>query len=87
MPRSSASIPIAVHEGQPSTIIAHALASNEYQRSLEEIVKNPPADIISSAGLVHIQMSLVRAYSSQVVTQIARALQVVFNDSFIAFHL
>lgn len=50
MPRSSATIPIGVRESQPSTIIAHALATHDYKRSLDEMVRNPPSDCTTSSG-------------------------------------
>lgn len=50
MPRSSASIPIAVRESQPSTIIAHALASYDYQRMLDEMVHDPSVDSTGVPG-------------------------------------
>ncbi|XP_026288487.1 putative 1-phosphatidylinositol 3-phosphate 5-kinase isoform X2 [Frankliniella occidentalis] len=75
MPRSSASIPIAVRESQPSTIIAHALASNEYQRSLEEIVRNPPAEVISTTGMAKESGNIEGvAYSTNLSNTTANAL-------------
>ncbi|XP_034244231.1 1-phosphatidylinositol 3-phosphate 5-kinase isoform X2 [Thrips palmi] len=50
MPRSSATIPIGVRESQPSTIIAHALATHDYQRSLDEMVRHPPSETANSSG-------------------------------------
>lgn len=48
MPRSSASIPVAVRESQPSTIIAHALASHDYQRCLDDMAHNSSADVAAT---------------------------------------
>jgi 1-phosphatidylinositol-3-phosphate 5-kinase len=36
--QTGCSVPVVVYENEPSSIIAYALSSHEYQRSLDEIL-------------------------------------------------